>query len=217
MPTLLHLRSSADLDHSASRAIGDAFVAAWEESGSAVVVRDLHRTPPPHLADAALHWPERLRPAGATVPADAEATQRELLGELLSADVLLVEAPMYNWSLPSTLKAWIDHIHVPGVTAPFDEPTQPMAGRTAVVVSSRGGDYGAGTPTESWDHTLPPLRLVLGGSLGMTVVPIVAELTLARAGLALEDRRADADEQHAAALAEAERLGRELGQATAED
>ena len=93
MPRLLHLRSSADLDQSTSRAIGDAVVSAWTGRGTGyeTVVRDLHRTPPPHLADAALHWPPRLRPADAAPPAEAEAVQTELLDELLAADVLLAD------------------------------------------------------------------------------------------------------------------------------
>jgi Flavodoxin-like fold len=131
MPHLLHLDSSADTERSRSRAITATFAAAWRDHGPGhtVTYRDLHRDPLPHLADAALHWPPRLRPEGAAPPAAAEALQQELLAELISADVLLVGAPLYNYSLPSSLKAWIDHIHVPGVTAPFDVPAQPDARR----------------------------------------------------------------------------------------
>lgn len=208
MATLLHLRSSADTRTSTSRAIGDAFVAAWDERDDhRVVVRDLHRDPLPHIADGSLHWPARLRPADAGSFPEAEALQSELIEELVAADALLVEAPMYNWSLPSSLKAWIDFVHVPGVTAPFDEPTQPLAGRTAVVVSSRGGAYEPGTPTAYADHTLPPLRLLLGEMFGMRVETIVAELTLARAGLALTERADDSRAQLDAALARAAELG----------
>jgi FMN-dependent NADH-azoreductase len=116
MPHLLHLDSSADVERSRSRAITATFAAAWREHGAghSVSYRDLHRDPLPHLADAALHWPPRLRPDGAAPPAAAEALQQELIEELTSADVLLVGAPLYNYSLPSSLKAWIDHIHVPG-------------------------------------------------------------------------------------------------------
>lgn len=88
----------------------------------------------------------------------AEALQQALVDELLAADVVVVGAPMYNYSLPSSLKAWIDHIHIPGVTAPFDGDTQPMAGRPAVVVTSRGGSYDPGTATEGWDHGVPVLE-----------------------------------------------------------
>ena len=130
MPHLLHLDSSADGEHSRSRAITPTFTDTWRGCASyTVTYRDLHRDPLPHLADAALHWPPRLRPEGTTPPAAAEALQQELIAELTAADVLLVGAPMYNYSVPSSLKAWIDHIHVPGVTAPFDVDSQPLAGR----------------------------------------------------------------------------------------
>ena len=146
VPHLLHLDSAAALKNSRSREITATFADAWRDRGPqyTVTYRDLHRDPLPHLADAVLHWPPQLRPEGAASAdpaalAAAEALQDELIGELLSADVLLVGAPLYNYSVPSSLKAWIDHIHIPGRTAPFvDAPTQPLAGRPAVVVSSRG-------------------------------------------------------------------------------
>jgi FMN-dependent NADH-azoreductase len=102
MPHLLHLDSSADPERSRSRAITATFVTTWRGHGPAYTVtsRDLHRDPLPHLADAALHWPPRLRPAGSMPPAAAEALQQELLAELTSADVLLIGAPLYNYSVP---------------------------------------------------------------------------------------------------------------------
>src|SRR5579863_9493594 len=117
MPHLLHLDSSADAEHSRSRAITATFAAAWREHGPdhTITYRDLARDPLPHLPDAALHWPPRLRLEGAAPPPAAEALQQDLLAELTSADVLLIGAPLYNYSLPSSLKAWIDYIHVPGV------------------------------------------------------------------------------------------------------
>jgi FMN-dependent NADH-azoreductase len=206
MPHLLHLDSSADLEHSRSRALTAAFADAWRAAGSDHVVthRDLHRDPLPHLADASLHWPPRLRPADARPPREAQALQQILLDELLAADVLLVGAPLYNYSLPSALKAWIDHIHVPGVTAPFDDPSQPLAGRPAVVVTSRGGAYDEGTPTAGWDHAVPVLQIILGEALGMTVQVITASVTLADLVPAMAGEVARSREELAAALREAE-------------
>jgi FMN-dependent NADH-azoreductase len=223
MPHLLHLDSSAALSTSRSRQITATFAEAWRGRGSqyTVTYRDLHTSPLPHLADAALHWPPRLRPAGGegaggTAGADqaafeaAQALQDELISELLAADVLLVGAPMYNYSVPSTLKAWIDHVHVPGRTAPFDEQTQPLAGRPAVIVSSSGGSYDAGSPTDGWDHAVPVLQLILGTALGMTVEVIAAALTLAETVPALaaqRDRsRAELSAAHEEAAAAARRL-----------
>jgi FMN-dependent NADH-azoreductase len=218
VPHLLHLDSAASLKNSRSREITATFVDAWRARGPeySLTYRDLHRDPLPHLADAVLHWPPRLRPEGAASAdpatlAAAEALQDELVGELLGADVLLVGAPLYNYSVPSSLKTWIDHVHIPGRTAPFvDAPTQPMAGRSAVVVSSRGASYDAGSPTEGWDHAVPMLELILGTALGMTVEVITTSLTLAETVPALAtqlDRsRAELAAAHAAAAAAARRL-----------
>jgi FMN-dependent NADH-azoreductase len=217
------LDSSASLDNSRSRQITATFAEAWRDRGPqyTVTYRDLHADPLPHLADAALHWPQRLRLAGAqgagrTAGAGqaafeaAQALQDELIGELLAADVLLVGAPMYNYSVPSALKAWIDHIHVPGRTAPFDVATQPLAGRPAVIVSSSGGSYDAGSPTEGWDHAVPVLQLILGTALGMNVEVISTSLTLAETVPALAgqlDRsRAELSAAHEEAAAAARRL-----------
>jgi FMN-dependent NADH-azoreductase len=175
---LLQLDSSADLQTSRSRAIAKSFADAWRARGAeyTVTYRDLHRDPLPHLADSSLHWPAQSRPVGSNPPADAEALQQSIIDQLLAADALLVGAPLYNYSMPSTLKAWIDYIHVPGVT--FGD-AQPLAGRPAVIVTSRGGSYDEGTPTEGWDHAVPALQIVLGNALGMDVSVITTSLTLA--------------------------------------
>lgn len=209
MPTLLQLDSSADLVHSRSRAITAAFAEAWRERGGEVVVRDLHLHPLPHLATPAQHWPERLR-GGEPVPADLDALQQEVFAELFAADVVLIGAPMYNYSMPAVLKNWIDLIHVPGVAAPFDTDTQPMRGRPAVIVTSRGAVYDPGTPSEGWDHVVPPLRLVLGNAIGMDVHVIATSRTLADTVAALSDERERAEEELAAALQEARTLATTL-------
>ena len=218
MPHLLHLDSAASLKNSRSREITATFADAWRARGSeySVTYRDLHRDPLPHLADAVLHWPPRLRPEGAASAdpatlAAAEALQDELVDELLAADVLLVGAPLYNYSVPAPLKTWIDYIHIPARTAPFvDTPTQPLAGKPAVVVSSRGASYDAGSPTEGWDHAVPVLEIILGTALGMQLEVITTSLTLAETVPALApqlDRsRAELAAAHEAAAAAAHRL-----------
>jgi FMN-dependent NADH-azoreductase len=217
VPHLLQLDSAAALKNSRSREITATFADAWRDQGPQYTVthRDLHRDPLPHLADAVLHWPPPLRPEGTAADpaalAAAEALQDELLGELLAADVLLVGAPLYNFTVPSSLKAWIDHVHVPGRTASFgDTPTQPLAGRPAVVVASRGGSYDAGSPTEGWDHGVPVLEIVLGACLGMKVEVITTSLTLAETVPALAPQlgrcRAELAAAHEAAAAAARRL-----------
>jgi FMN-dependent NADH-azoreductase len=210
MPHLLHLDSSADLDRSRSRAIGATFVEAWlaADPQNTVTHRDLHTAPLPHLADSSLHWPAHARPEGSNPPADAEALQAELIVELLGADVLLVGAPLYNYSMPSTLKAWIDYIHVPGLTAGEE---QPLAGRPAVIITSRGASYDEGSPTAGWDHAVPALQLILGESLGMPVTVITTSLTLADFVPALADQTERSTEELALAHDEAASAGSRLG------
>jgi FMN-dependent NADH-azoreductase len=164
---------------STSRALTASFADAWDATGPqhTVIRRDLHADQLPHLPTNAMHWAARLRTADEVVPPEAEALQQKLIDEVVAADVVLIGAPMYNWAVPSTLKAWIDYVHVPGVTTPFDGPTQPLAGKPAIVVSSRGDQYGDGTANV--DHELPALQQVLGAALGMTVTFVIAELTLA--------------------------------------
>ncbi|MBA8793133.1 FMN-dependent NADH-azoreductase [Friedmanniella endophytica] len=210
MPTLLQLDSSADLTASRSRALTAAFAEAWRAAGPdhTVVVRDLHTQPLPHLADSEQHYAADLRRPGSAVPPQADALQRQVLDELLAADALVVGVPTYNYSMPSTLKAWVDCIHVPGVTVSFDGTLHPMAGRPAVLISTAGGTYDAGTPTEDWNHAIPPLQIILGDALGMDVSVIRCTRTLADRvpGLAPEVDRAAAEfetaRQEAVAIAQ---------------
>ncbi|MCL2515387.1 MAG: NAD(P)H-dependent oxidoreductase [Microbacteriaceae bacterium] len=213
MPSLLRLDSSIDPDTSVSRRLTGVFAQAWAARGAehTTVTRDLVADPVPHLSHAALHWAPRLRGDDAPALPEADAVQEAVIAQLLAADVLLVGAPMYNYSIPSQLKTWLDHVHVPGVLAPFDTDTQPLAGRPAVIVSSRGGVYDVGTASADWDHTLPPIGLILGSALGMEVHVVTVSRTLSGAvpGLAGErDRFAD---ELAAAEAELVELAGKLG------
>jgi FMN-dependent NADH-azoreductase len=116
--------------------------------------------------------------------------------------------------VPSTLRAWIDNIHVPGVTAPFDTDSRPLAGRAGVVVvTSRGTSYDAGSPTERWDHAVPMLRIVLGTALGMDVSVITTSLTLAETEPALADQLDRSRDELAAAHQVAAELAGRLGTA----
>ncbi|WP_243065071.1 FMN-dependent NADH-azoreductase [Humibacter sp. RRB41] len=197
MPLLLHLDSSIDPSDSVSRALTSRFAAAWRARGGdySVVVHDLVADPVPHLPHHSLHWPARLREGGSPVFPEAEALQNRLIDELLGADAVVVGAPMYNYSIPSTLKTWLDDIHVPGRTALFDGDTQPMKGRHAVIISSRGATYDEGTPTAEWDHTVAPIEIILGTALGMDVDVVTVSRTLSRtlAGMADERDRFEAE------------------------
>jgi FMN-dependent NADH-azoreductase len=178
---LLHLDSSADLTGSTSRALTALFADSWHgiSPEHSVIYRDLHANPLPHLPTNAAHWAPRLRVPGEEVAPEVEELQQQLIEEVISADAVVIGAPMYNWGIPSTLKAWLDHICVLGTTMPIDGPTQPFVGKPVVVVSSRGNTYASGTPGEGTDFVVPTLREVLGTALGMDVSIVLAELTLA--------------------------------------
>ncbi|MCD0446579.1 NAD(P)H-dependent oxidoreductase [Glycomyces sp. A-F 0318] len=211
MATLLHLDASAELVDSRSRAITRAFATAFAAApGNTVVHRDLHADPLPHLPHPELHWAAPLRSGGAPDPA-AEALQERLIAELLDADALVVDFPLYNYSLPSALKAWIDHVHVPGRTAPSAVSEAPLAGRPAVVVTTRGGDYGPGAPNAGRDHATPVLELVLGEEMGMDVATVAAGLTLAGRDPARAERARRGEREYAEAVRRARDLGARLG------
>ncbi|GAB2964459.1 NAD(P)H-dependent oxidoreductase [Amycolatopsis acidiphila] len=212
MPSLLRLDSSADTRSSTSRALTGLFTETWRELSPEheIVERDLHRTPPPHLPDAALHYAPRLRVDGERPDPAAEERQNALLAELSAADVVVIGAPMYNWSVPSTLKAWLDHVHVLGTTVPFDTKDQPLAGKPVVVVSSRGAAY-AGTPDAGKDHTVPPIVQILGDSMGMDVTVVTADLTLAARVPAMAPLADTARQNLEAARTQVRDLATELG------
>lgn len=181
MPTLLRIDTSMDIEGSRTRALTEAFAKAWVARGGDYVVttRDLHADPLPLLTTPAQHWPPNLRD-GASVPDGFDALQQGVIDELLAADVVVIGAPMYNYAMPATLKAWIDVIHIPAVTAPFLEPIQPMKGRPVVVMAARGGFEDPTDPDDGWDCVMLPLRRVFGPiGLGMDVHQVTTSRTLA--------------------------------------
>ncbi|WP_323138045.1 NAD(P)H-dependent oxidoreductase [Nocardia sp. alder85J] len=128
-----------------------SFRDAWQR---AVVHRDLAATPVPHLSAAAISA-RTTEPAGRTPEqAAAAALEEELIGEFLGASAYLFTVPMYNLTMPSVFKAWLDQIMVVGRTL---DPagTPPATGRPAVVISARGGGYGPGTPGTAWTTWFP--------------------------------------------------------------
>ncbi|MFF9624332.1 FMN-dependent NADH-azoreductase [Streptomyces griseosporeus] len=179
MATLLHIDSSLfPSEASASRAVTEAFRRTWEEQhpGGTVVYHDLAVDPVPHItaeshtagfADPATHSPEQ---------AAAFAERVKLIEELEQADAVLIGAPMYNYTIPSTLKAWLDNVILFGRTA---GETPSVKGTPVTVVASRGGSYAPGTPREPYEYVQNYLRAVLGDALGMDVDFIVPELTMA--------------------------------------
>ncbi|MEO3751642.1 NAD(P)H-dependent oxidoreductase [Streptomyces sp. B6B3] len=179
MARLLHIDSSINGDASVSRAVTQTFRAAWEEQhpGGTVIYRDLAADPLPHLSGEAYHV-QFVPPEQRTSEQRAAfALREELAAELESADAVLLGAPLYNYSVPSGLKAWLDHVIIMGRTAGAEETT--IAGKPLTVVTSRGGSYAAGTPMEGNDFNHPYLTWLLKGALKLDVRFIVPELTLA--------------------------------------
>ncbi|MEU8535495.1 FMN-dependent NADH-azoreductase [Streptomyces parvulus] len=179
MATLLHIDSSVlPSGASASRTVTAAFRRTWEEQhpGGTVIRRDLAADPVPHItADAwsAGHVGPSERTAGQSA---AFAARLELIEELERADAVVIGAPMYNYTVPSTLKTWLDSVLLLGRTAGEAPSAQ---GTPTVVVASRGGSYASGTPREGFEFVRTYLEAVLGRTLGLDVDFIVPELTTA--------------------------------------
>ena len=172
MKTLLQIRSSIFSDSGQSSRLAERFVARWRASnpGGKVIVRDLAKEPVPHL-DAArfgafLAKPEERTPAQQAVVDYSDA----LIGELKRADVVVLGLPMYNFGVPSTLKAYFDHVARVGETFKYTEkgPVGLLTGKKVYVFAARGGMY-AGTPN---DTQTPFIRTFLS-FLGMSDIEFV--------------------------------------------
>lgn len=186
---LLHIDASALGDNSVSRQLSAAVVARFHDQVQDLNVsyRDLDANPIPHLRGSSLAQ------ADASETADAQ----QVMEQFLAADVVVIGAPMYNFSIPSTLKAWIDRVAVAGKTFKYTEAGAVglAGGKRVIIVSSRGGIY-SDSPA---DFQEPYLRAIFG-FMGINEVEFVrAE------GIAYSPKhREDAIEAALASLPEAE-------------
>jgi FMN-dependent NADH-azoreductase len=135
--TILHIDSSINGENSASRAITRSIIdqLTIERGGSDITYRDLVSEPLPHL----------------TLDAFADST---VLDEFLAADTVVIGAPMYNFTLPSQLKAWLDRILVAGKSFRYTEngPEGLAGGKRVIIALARGGVYDAGSPAAALEH-----------------------------------------------------------------
>ena len=161
---LLHIDSSVLGPHSISRQVTAAIVDRLRQTtpGIEFVYRDLAVTPLAHLTGSHLAASQGVAP-----PADLLediATSKAVLDEFLAADIVVLGAPMYNFTIPSQLKAWIDRILVAGKTFKYDaNGVEGLAGQKRVIIAvSRGGFYGADTPAAAGEHLETYLRWVFG-------------------------------------------------------
>ncbi|MDX3966266.1 MAG: NAD(P)H-dependent oxidoreductase [Bradyrhizobium sp.] len=161
---LLHIDSSVLGPHSVSRQVSAAIVDRLRQTtpGLDVTYRDLTQTPLAHLSGSHLAAAQ-----GAPAPAELApdlAASAAVLDEFMGADVVVVGAPMYNFTIPSQLKAWIDRIMVVGKTFKYGAagPEGLASGKRVIVAISRGGYYGAGSPVAALEHLESYLRGVFG-------------------------------------------------------
>lgn len=172
MKNILQINSSIYSGDGQSSRLADEFVANLRRRHpeSALVVRDLAVNPVPHL-DA-----QRFE-AFLSKPEDRDADQQAvadysdaLISELAQADTIVIGLPMYNFGVPSQLKAWIDHVARAGVTFRYTEqgPVGLLTGKTAYVLATRGGQY-AGTPADTQTSYLRDFL----GFIGITDVEFV--------------------------------------------
>lgn len=172
---ILHIDSSVLADNSVTRALSGRLTETLAASnpGATVTYRDLAADPLDHLSGHVLA--ARFGVELARTPAQAEdlARSEQALSDFLAADVIVIGAPMYNFAIPSQLKAWIDRIAVAGRTFRYtDTGVEGLAGgRKVIVVSSRGGVYSAG-PMTDFDFQEAYLKRLFG-FLGITDVEFI--------------------------------------------
>jgi len=161
---LLHLDSSITGDGSVSRQLSAAVVAKLRAADPNIETsyRDLVADPIEHLTLG--HLPA------------ASPESRALLDQFLEADTIVIGAPMYNFTLPSQLKAWLDRIFVAGETFAYgpEGPRGLAGGKRVIVALSRGGLYGAGAPAAAFEHAESYLKAAFG-FIGITPEFVLAE------------------------------------------
>jgi FMN-dependent NADH-azoreductase len=172
---LLHIDSSVLGPHSVSRQVSAAIVdrLATATPGLDIVYRDLTAAPLDHLSGSHLAAAQGVAPSPAL--AQDLAAGQAMLDEFLSADIVVIGAPMYNFTIPSQLKAWIDRIVVAGKTFKYsDKGAEGLAGDKRVIIAvSRGNFYAAGAPAAAGEHLETYLRWVFG-FIGITNPEIIS-------------------------------------------
>ncbi len=201
---LLHLDSSILGGNSVSRTLSAAIVARLRDStpGLEVTYRDLAAEPIPHLSGAYL--------AGQTADVQHDQAMQENLAiggrvmeEFLSADIVVLGVALYNFTVPSQLKAWVDRVLVAGRTFRYTaQGAEGLAGGKRVILGiARGGFYSPGTPHAAYEHAETYLRAVFG-FMGITDLEIVVAEGLA-IGPEQRDRSVQAALSQIAALPKA--------------
>jgi FMN-dependent NADH-azoreductase len=172
MTSLLAIAASPRYELSTSRKLTSLFIEKWRAAhpGGEVVERDLIKTTLPFVdlpwIGGAFTPPEQHSPESAA----AIKISNDLVAELQAADRIIIGTPMYNFTIPAVLKAYIDHVVRVGVTV-VDNVGQ-LTGKKATVILASGGDFSPGSPIQGYDYASSYLRQVLG-FLGITDLDIV--------------------------------------------
>ncbi|MDF2868389.1 MAG: (Acyl-carrier-protein) phosphodiesterase [Gammaproteobacteria bacterium] len=173
---LLHIDSSILGSDSISRQLSQAVVEQWINAypNVEVIYRDLNEQPPRHLSAEILQ-------AGILQPSQLNSLQRkeaalskQFIEEFLSANVLVLGAPMYNFSIPSQLKAWVDRVLVRGLTFKYTEqgPVGLAGNKSVIIASSRGNIYAESSANYTQDHQETYLKTILN-FVGITDITVI--------------------------------------------
>ena len=164
---LLHLDSSIQGDGSVTREVSAAIVARLRDPATEVIYHDLAAENPPHITPAVLPSAHRVAQLAGPLDGPAQAIRDAsdaMLAEFMAADVVVIGAPMYNFTIPSQLKTWIDRIVIAGKTFTYGaNGAEGLAGSKRILVAiARGAFYGPETAYVSAEHAESYLRSVFG-------------------------------------------------------
>ena len=176
--TVLRIDSSIQGPNSASSELADIAEAEWTavRPGTTFVRRHLGATPLPAEAWAnAIHGKFTPAEQRTDVQREAGALADQIASEVRDAEAVILALPLYNWGVSQHAKTWIDLV-LAGATDPNERL---LDGKPAIVLTTRGGGYGPGSPREGWDHNTDFLRRIIGDVWGADLTLIERELTLA--------------------------------------
>jgi FMN-dependent NADH-azoreductase len=162
--------------------LSGVYAAEWRRQRPEVGYRyrDLAAAPVPHITQPVRNYtldPDGEHPA---VSPEERRLTAEIVDELLWATTIVLGVPMYNYSIPSTLKAWLDRFIVPSYLVELVGDAAPLRGKAVVVATARGNTYASGSGRDALDQQEPYLRAILA-AIGITDVRFVhAELTMAK-------------------------------------
>jgi FMN-dependent NADH-azoreductase len=214
--SLYRLDASIRVEGSHSRAIADVVEHEWRDAhpGEPIIRRHIGVDPIPATAWAtavsAGYTPEDSRTGEQRAALALAAT---LTDELVAADALLFAVPLYNFGVSQHFKTWVDMVIADPRVAAGSQPI--LAGKPAVLVTVRGGNYRPGTPREGWDHATGWMRRILADVWHLDLKVVETEFTLVGVNPALDQFKDLARELREEAAEQARRHGRDLGAALA--